>query len=209
MSTEPGEVHSPAALKVQTRDGSASDTEDGVLPASAYLWNIDFLHEGHVHPGLVQSGVTSGTFTIPTSGHNFSGDTRYRFSLTVTDSDGLQASTSVNIYPQKVNLSFGTLPTGITLYLDGIAKATPFVHDALVHFQHSIEARNESMGTTLYTCQSWSDGGAQLHTITVPASNHSYTATYIAAITMGETTVKSRGSKTTADVPSRQRRRSA
>lgn len=169
--------------------GGASDTEDGVLPASAYLWNIDFLHEGHVHPGLVQGGVTSGTFTIPTSGHDFSGDTRYRISLTVTDSDGLQASTSVNVYPQKVDLSFDTLPTGITLYLDGIAKATPFVHAALINFQHSIEARNSSTGTTFYTFQSWSDGGAQLHTITVPASNQSYTATYSAAITMGETTV--------------------
>ena len=169
--------------------GAASDIEDGVLPASAYLWNIDFLHEGHVHPGLVQSGVTSGTFTIPTSGHDFSGDTRYRITLRVTDSDGLQASTQVNVYPQKVELSFDTLPSGLTLYLDGIAKATPFVHDALVNFQHSIEARDASTPTTLYTFQSWSDGGAQLHTITVPASDQSYSAAYSAAITMGETTV--------------------
>jgi glucose/arabinose dehydrogenase/PKD repeat protein len=169
--------------------GDASDSEDGVLPASAYLWNIDFLHEGHVHPGLVQSGVKSGTFTIPTSGHDFSGDTRYRISLRVTDSDGLQASAQVSVYPQKVALSFDTLPSGLTLYLDGIAKATPFVHDALVDFHHSVEARNSSTGTTIYTFQSWSDGGAQLHTITVPASDQSYTATYTAAITMGETTV--------------------
>jgi glucose/arabinose dehydrogenase/PKD repeat protein len=169
--------------------GGASDTEDGVLPASAYLWNIDFLHEGHVHPVLVQSGVTSGSFAIPTSGHDFSGDTRYRISLRVTDSDGLQTSTSSNIYPQKVDLSFDTLPSGLTLYLDGIAKATPFVYDTLTQFQHTIEARNSSAGTTLYTFQSWSDGGAQLHTITVPGSDQSYSATYSAAITIGETTV--------------------
>ena len=29
---------------------TATDVEDGTLPASAYTWNIDFLHEGHVHP---------------------------------------------------------------------------------------------------------------------------------------------------------------
>jgi PKD repeat protein len=167
--------------------GDASDIEDGVLPASAYLWNIDFLHEGHVHPGPVQSGVTSGTFTIPTSGHDFSGDTRYRITLRVTDSDGLQTNAQTSIYPQKVDLSFDTLPSGITLYLDGIAKATPFVYDALVNFQHSIEARNASTPTTIYTFQSWSDGGAQLHTITVPASDQSYLATY--SITIGETTI--------------------
>jgi hypothetical protein len=172
--------------------GDASDLEDGVLPASAYLWNIDFLHEGHVHPGPVHSGVTGGSFTIPTSGHDFSGNTRYRFTLRVTDSDGLQASTQVVIYPDKVDLSFDTIPSGVTLHLDGIAKPTPFVHDALIGFQHSIEARDSITATTTYTFQSWSDGGAQLHTITVPASDQSYTATYSATpnpITMGETTV--------------------
>ena len=66
---------------------TATDVEDGTLPASAYTWNIDFLHEGHVHPGTPITGVTSGTFTIPTTGHDFSGNTRYRITLTVTDFD--------------------------------------------------------------------------------------------------------------------------
>ena len=44
---------------------TATDTEDGELPASAFTWNIDFLHEGHVHPGTAATGVTSGTFTDP------------------------------------------------------------------------------------------------------------------------------------------------
>src|SRR5215510_10939434 len=58
--------------------GDGTDTEDGSLPASAFTWNIDFLHEGHVHPGTPITDVKSGTFTIPTSGHDFSGNTRYR-----------------------------------------------------------------------------------------------------------------------------------
>jgi hypothetical protein len=33
-----------------------TDTEDGSLPASAFSWNIDFLHEGHVHPGIPSPG---------------------------------------------------------------------------------------------------------------------------------------------------------
>ena len=53
---------------VITFSGTATDAEDGTLPASAYTWNIDFLHEGHVHPGTPITGVTSGTFTIPTIG---------------------------------------------------------------------------------------------------------------------------------------------
>jgi glucose/arabinose dehydrogenase len=158
--------------------GDGTDPEDGTLPAGAFTWNIDFLHEGHVHPGLPITGTKSGTFTIPTSGHDFSGNTRYRITLTVTDSNGLTDSKSVTIFPRKVNLTFDTVPSGRTLYLDGIAKTTPFVHDTLVGFNHSIEARNQTSGANTYTFQSWSDGGAQTHTIVVPSTAQSYTATY-------------------------------
>ena len=158
--------------------GDATDPDDGTLPASAFTWNIDFLHEGHVHPGVVQTGVKSGTFTIPTTGHDFSGFTRYQIKLTVTDSSGLTATKSVLIFPDKVNLTFGTMPAGLTLYLDGIAKTTPFVYDTLIGFVHTVEARNQSSGGTAYVFDSWSDGGAQTHTITVPSSNQGYVATY-------------------------------
>src|SRR6185295_9690794 len=75
--------------------GEGNDADDGPLPASAFTWNIDFLHEGHVHPGTPITGVQGGTLTIPTSGHDFAGNTRYRITLTVTDSDGLTATRSV------------------------------------------------------------------------------------------------------------------
>jgi glucose/arabinose dehydrogenase len=166
---------------VITFSGDATDTEDGTLPASAFTWNIDFLHEGHVHPGTPISGVKSSSFTIPTDGHDFSGNTRYRITLTVVDSDGLTATRFVTIYPQKVNLTFDTAPSGLTLYLDGIARTTPFVHDTLVGFTHTIDARNQTSGGVTYSFASWSDGGAQTHTIVVPASPQGYTATYTSA----------------------------
>src|SRR5262249_30907582 len=149
--------------------GTATDLEDGTLPANAYTWNIDFLHDGHVHPGTPIIGVTSGTFTIPTSGHDFSGFTRYRITLTVTDSDGLQSFQSATIFPEKVNLTFNTAPAGVTLFLDGIAHTAPFVYDTLVGFNHIIDARNQTVGGSTYNFASWSDGGAQQHTITVPS----------------------------------------
>ncbi|MGW5238720.1 PQQ-dependent sugar dehydrogenase [Monashia sp. NPDC004114] len=160
--------------------GSATDTEDGTLPASAFTWNIDFLHEGHVHPGTPIVGVKSGTFTIPTAGHDFSGNTRYRITLTVVDSSGLSSSRSVTVFPRKVNLSFASQPSGRTLYLDGIAHTAPFVYDTLIGFHHNIEARNESVNGTSYTFASWSDGGAQQHDIVVPATDATYTATFAA-----------------------------
>ena len=156
--------------------GSATDPEDGTLPASAFAWNIDFLHEGHVHPGVPITGVQGGTLTIPTSGHDFSGNTRYRIALTATDSDGLTGTQSVIVYPQKVDLTFDTTPASLTLRLDGVSRTAPFVDDTLVNFVHTIEAPNQGR----YLFASWSDGGAQQHTITVPASAQSYAATYTA-----------------------------
>jgi len=156
----------------------ATDLEDGSLPASAFTWNIDFLHEGHVHPGIAITGVTSGSFAIPTSGHDFSGNTRYRITLTVTDSSGLQSSQSAIVFPDKVNLTFDTAPGGLTLYVDGIAHTAPFVYDTLVGFNHTIEARNQTVSTSSYTFASWSDGGTQQHTITVPTGPQSYIANY-------------------------------
>ena len=163
---------------VITFAGNATDTEDGTLAASAFTWNIDFLHEGHVHPGTPITGVKSGTFVIPTTGHDFSGNTRYRVTLTVIDSSGLIDTKSVIIWPTKVNLTFASAPAGLTLYLDGIAKTAPFVYDTLVGFNHTIEARNQSANGNNYTFASWSDGTAQTHTVVVPAGGASYTATY-------------------------------
>ena len=161
-----------------TFSGTAFDNLNRPLPASAYTWSIDFLHAGHVHPGILSSGITNGNFVIPTSGHDFSGDTRYRVMLTVTDADGLQSSQSVLVYPDKVNLPFDTIPTGLTLYLDGIANTAPFVHDTVPGFNHTIEARNQTQGANSYTFSSWSDGGSQQHGIVVPSTGQSYTAAY-------------------------------
>ena len=128
------------------------------------------------HPSAAQ---TSGTFTIPTSGHDFSGNTRYRITLTVTDCDGLQSSQSATVYPEKVNLTFNTAPAGLTLYLDGIAHTAPFVYDTLIGFNHTIEARSQTIGPNTYNFVSWSDGGTQQHTIVVPdVAPQPYTATY-------------------------------
>ena len=154
--------------------GTAADPEDGALPASAFTWNIDFLHESHVHPGLPQPGIQSGTFVAPTSGHDFHGFTRYRFALTVTDSDGLVGQTSVTIFPDKVNLSFATSPSGLALSLDGIPRTTPFVYDTLKGFVHSLAAPDPPG----YTFTGWSDGLPRSHDIVVPNTDASWVATY-------------------------------
>ena len=79
---------------------------------------------------------------------------------------------------KKVNLTFNTVPTGLTLYFDGIARTAPFTADTLVGFRHNVEARNQTGGGSSYTFASWSDGGAQQHDVVVPDADRTYTATY-------------------------------
>ena len=159
--------------------GSATDAEDGTLSASAFSWTILFHHDTHIHPaGGPFDGTTSGSLTIPTTGHDFQDTTYYEIILTVTDSTGLSTSTSVLLYPDKVNVSFDSIPSGLSLSVDGIVKQTPFVVDDIIGFQHTIAAETQISGTSTYDFLSWSDGGAASHTVVVPSSDQSFTVTF-------------------------------
>jgi PKD repeat protein len=155
--------------------GSGSDAEDGTLPPSALSWTILFHHDSHVHPTLGPlSGLTSGNFTIPLTGHDFSGNTFYEIILTATDSTGLQHSSSVSVRPHKIDLTIVTVPPGLSINLDGISRTTPYVKDTLTRFQHTLEAP----GHAGFAFVAWSDGGTQAHTITAGEASATYQATY-------------------------------
>jgi glucose/arabinose dehydrogenase len=169
------------ARDVISFSGSANDPEDGSLGPGALTWHIVFHHGSHTHPIVGPlNGAASGTYTIPASGHDYSGQTSYEIILTATDSDGLQNSTSVFIFPNKVNLTFNTVPSGLDIFLDGIRISTPLTLDTLIGFEHNLQAIDQTISGTSYVFQSWSDGGAQTHLITTPNSNQTYTATYTA-----------------------------
>ena len=160
---------------------TATDAEDPVLPTSAFSWEIRFHHEGHIHPGGVFPGTQSVVLDDSDDGTRFRGATSYEIVVFVTDSSGLTGSTSVTVYPDKVNLSFDTVPSGLTVQIDGISKQTPFVLDDLIGFHHTITAPDQASGGLDYTFLGWSDGGTQSHDIVVPTTNQTYVATFNAS----------------------------
>ena len=175
--------------------GIATDPEDGSLPPSAYSWTILFHHDSHVHPTLGPlSGMTGGSLTIPSTGHDFSGNTRYEIILTVTDSSGLQHTSSVFVFPHKIDVIFVTIPPGLTLNIDGISHTPPYVKDTLIGFQHTIDAPNQAQGAVNYGFVSWSDGGAQAHNVTAREVAATYTATYQLSLPDTTPPVRSNGS---------------
>lgn len=72
--------------------GSATDSEDGLLDPSALNWDVLFHHEDHVHTFLNKTGA-QGSFTPA----NFYGEGNYAFEiiLTATDTSGLSDRKSI------------------------------------------------------------------------------------------------------------------
>ncbi|MCR2793002.1 PQQ-dependent sugar dehydrogenase [Microbacterium sp. zg.Y625] len=174
--TSPPDGTQFSAGQTMTFTGSGTDPGVGALPGSALSWNIEFLHDDHAHPAASGTGA-SITYKVPTSGHDFSGNTRYRVTLTVRDADGLIGTSTITVWPRKTKVQV-TSNAASTITVDEVTQNLPFDIDSVLNFQHtiSVPATVCQTGTTRQF-SSWSDGGARTHTITVTA-NLSLVATY-------------------------------
>jgi glucose/arabinose dehydrogenase len=164
---------------VVTFSGSASDPEDGPLPASALTWEVMFHHDTHTHPYVEPfSGANGGTFTWADTGEA-SANVWYRIHLTATDSDGNQHEVTRDVLPLTAQVTLATTPAGLGLALDGAPVTAPYTFTGVVGFRREISAPpNQSLGGVSYRFRSWSDGGAATHSIATPATNQTLTATY-------------------------------
>ena len=159
--------------------GHAIDQQDGALPASAMHWSLIMHHcfsPTNCHTHLIQTldGVSSGSFSAPD--HEYPNWLEVR--LSATDSGGLTSTTSVRLDPKTVVLSFTSNPSGLALSVNAASHTTPFSVTTVIGSANSVSAPSPQSG---YDFTSWSNGGAQSHTITAPATNTSYAASYISA----------------------------
>ena len=128
--------------------------------------------------------MTSIDFPIPAQGQGFSGPVSYRVYVTVTDSSGLSTTSSIDIFPEKSNISFDTVPSGIVIQVDGnTARPTPFVLDTLINYNHVITAPESICITgTRYAFVSWSNGPTTPQLVyNVPVTDSALTAGYTTA----------------------------
>ena len=165
--------------------GHATDTQDGVLPATSLSWQIvihhcastDWVTNCHTHVERTATGA-SGTYNAPD--HSYPSYLEFR--LTATDSGGLSTTTSLSLYPRTVALTFRTNPGGLRLTdltLNSTSQVTPFTVTVIVNSQNSVSAPSpQTLNKSTYVFRSWSDGGDQTHTILAPATATTYTATY-------------------------------
>ncbi|ASZ12668.1 carbohydrate-binding protein [Chitinophaga pendula] len=173
------------ALDVVNFSGSASDPEDGELPASAFSWEVRFFHKDsptseHWHPGpVVPGGIKSGSFVADNGGES-SPNIWFRVLLTVTDSQGRTGVDSVDIQPNKVILTAAANVAGLKLVL-GTEGVAPFSKTFVVNTALALQANGpQVLGNNSYTFSSWNHGGPASQSLRVPAVNTTYTANYTA-----------------------------
>jgi PKD repeat protein len=158
--------------------GSATDAQDGPLPPSALSWQLLMQHcPSNCHSHTIQSwqGVAGGSLVAPD--HEYPSHLELR--LTATDSSGQQDVRVLRLDPRTVTLGFQTNPGGLSLAVNGSTSKASFTRTVIVGSTNSVSAVSpQSKGSKTYRFQSWSDGGAQTHNLTAPATNQTYTARF-------------------------------
>ena len=114
---------------------------------------VGHLPSRHPHPPGLRTDYRhhQRQLHVPSSGHDFSGNTWYEVVLTVSDAQGRTAAASRAITPRKVNITLASNPPGLQLGFDAQTQAAPFVRDTLVNFTHRLTAASpQVMNGTSY-----------------------------------------------------------
>ncbi|MTH14697.1 PQQ-dependent sugar dehydrogenase [Flavobacterium sp. LC2016-01] len=168
-------------------EATASDIEDGTLPASAFSWSMDLFHEdipgaGHSHPGASPQGVKSGNFTASNQGEK-TPNVWYRFTVKVTDSNGLTATAFVDIKPNLVDVTAAASPVPLNLEFNQKTVTAPSTKQVVANaaLQTLNAPTPQYVGNIRYDFDHWSQGGTANQTFKAPATGTiTYTASYTA-----------------------------
>jgi glucose/arabinose dehydrogenase len=157
--------------------GSATDPQQGTLPASALSWELVLQHcpaDCHSHPVQTWRGDDPNLF-FDAPDHEYPSHLELR--LAATDAGGLTDTKTLRLDPRTVDLSFATSPSGLQLTVGSSSSVTPFTRTVIEGSNNTISAPPQTVGGTDYAWVSWSDGGAQSHNV-IASAPATYTATY-------------------------------
>ncbi len=168
-----------------TFSGTGTDGEDGTLapdtPGREWEWNLILHHcpdnDCHQHVDATWTGVDSGTFTTPD--HEY--PSWLELVLTVHDSTGASASTSVELQPATTIITLQTEPAGLMVAggVEARPQTAPFTIEAIEGGKVSIVTPTpQTAGGAGYTFESWSDGGSRIHDVVVPTDDVTITARF-------------------------------
>ncbi|HVD15265.1 MAG TPA: PQQ-dependent sugar dehydrogenase [Actinomycetota bacterium] len=160
--------------------GTATDPQDGTLPAARLSWAITLQHcaDGggcHAHPLQNLTGVAGGS--LPAPDHEY--PSHIDLQLTATDSGGLTDTATLRLDPRTVDLTFASEPSGMRLTVGPTSQVTPFTRRVIAGSRNSVSAPTpQDFGGAGQLFTSWSDGGAASHDLVAPGTATTYTARY-------------------------------
>ncbi len=163
--------------------GNATDTEDGILPASSFSWELQFNHKDsetteHYHPAESVSGIKQGTFKLDNLGEK-SPNVWFSLILNVVDSKGNKNSDTVEIYPKKINITVNSIPAGLNVFASIREAATPFQIQGVAKGPASLNALSpQTRNGNVYVFSRWEHGGTANQSLTLGSANVTYTAVY-------------------------------
>ena len=148
------------------------------MPASRLSWQLTIRHcpsDCHSHVAESFAGVAGGSFFGPD--HEY--PAHLELTLTATDAQGATASTTRELHPKTVILSFATAPSGLELGVNATTTTAPFTREVIKGSLNSLSASSpQTLGSTTYQFTGWSDGGGASHIVTANAA-----ATFTASFT--------------------------
>jgi glucose/arabinose dehydrogenase len=158
--------------------GEGNDPEDGPLPASAFTWQVNFYHDGHVHDGRPFQSGKGGRFQVPNTGETAT-NVFYRILLTVKDAAGASTTVFRDVVPQVSTLQFNTQPAGLALTLDSQPLSLPATLSSVTGMLRTIDAPSpQLLGGQQYVFDFWKQGGSATQTFATPVDNALYTAIF-------------------------------
>ncbi|MFO7633515.1 MAG: PQQ-dependent sugar dehydrogenase [Caldilinea sp.] len=153
--------------------GRGADPDDGELSGGRLVWSGILHHNEHVHYDAIKATGESGDFVFEDHGDN----TYLELCLTVTDSQGLNDETCVDVKPVEVTYTFNTVPSGLPITYAGSRYKTPFKVKTYINAKRIVEAPLTAAGGLLF--DSWSDGGDAVHDIVIEDGDRILTAVYV------------------------------
>ena len=162
--------------QIVTLTGSATDSEDGALPAAALSWRVILHHVDQTNPGNAHThpyyGPTAGnniTFTTPAP--EDLGATAFSYleiQLTATDNGGLWQTITQTLQPRRVNVTFVTQPASFTLSINNTTITATRVISSWDGYSLNIAAPvlQSNSSNQWWKFSAWSDAGAISHTVT-------------------------------------------
>jgi hypothetical protein len=158
--------------------GRGTDPESGELGGAKLSWTVLLHHDEHTHRLLGPLATRRTTLRAPAPESLAATETSWlQIRLTAKDPRGLTATAVRELHPRQVALTFASDPAGRELLVAGRRVTAPRTVTAWDGWSFPVEAPDQDG----WTFASWSDGGAQQHTVRAPAAPQTYTATFATA----------------------------